>query len=185
MLLAGLAVATAARADVYPLELSGDQRQQIERISCASRHSLSVARVEGHNYGRGTSAAATAEVHCVPHGLFRGSPVHYITQCSREHGSWSCQGEWTAITVSVGDEAIETRIEGDISAEQAYDVIQKIAHAGMFQGYSLRKALASPCYVHEGTERELIDVKCRGWYIIVSTWCPQSDCPRVFSLTRQ
>lgn len=173
-----------AAADTYPLAITDAQRHQVEQISCRSRHALSVASIEGRRYGRGENAAATAEVHCVPHGMYRGRPIHYITQCSREHGQWSCQGEWTAITVDMDGAPIEARIEGQIAFEQADGIIRKIAHSGMFQGYPLRKVLVSPCYVHQGSERELIDVKCDGWHVIVSTWCPQSDCPRIFSLTK-
>jgi hypothetical protein len=35
-------------------------------------------------------------------------------------------------------------------------------------------------------DREFIDVKCEGWHMIVSTWCPQSpaDCPRLLSIDK-
>ena len=94
------------------------------------------------------------------------------------------QGEWNEILVKVDDGEVPVRVEGRIPVGVSYQTISKIASSGTFQGYPLRKALAPPCYLNRGSAQEFVDVKCEGWHIVVSMWCPQSDCPRVFSMTK-
>lgn len=176
--------AGAMSAEVRPLQLAASERSTVERLACQDPHGLGIQQIDGHAYGRGARAPAVAEVHCAPHGTFQGSPIHYVTQCAREQGQWSCQGQWSEILVGVGSDRIPVRVEGKTPLTLSRQVVQKIASGGMFQGYPLRKALAPPCYVHRGATQEFIDVKCEGWHIIVSTWCPQSECPRILSMSK-
>jgi len=171
-------------AETHPLQLKMSERSTVERLACQEPHGLTMQTLDGHTYGRGVSVPAVAEVHCAAHDMFKGSPVHYVVQCAREHSEWSCQGEWNEILVDVGDERIPVRVEGKTSLALSYEVVQKVANGGRFQGYPLRKALVPPCYVNRGAAQEFIDVKCEGWHIIVSTWCPQSECPRVLSMSK-
>ncbi|HEY5809973.1 MAG TPA: hypothetical protein VIT67_18510 [Povalibacter sp.] len=179
-----LASSGIAAADIQPLQLDDAERSTLEGVACRSRHDTGLEKIDGRVYGRGANAAAAAEVHCAAHETFRNTPVHFVVPCARESGNWQCQGELRQFRVSAGPEEVEVRVEGEISLIQAHGVVQKLANGGTFQGYPLRKALVSPCYVHQGAAQEFIDVKCQGWHIIVSTWCPQSDCPRVFSIDR-
>lgn len=174
--------AGSAKADV--LALSATERGAIELAACRSRHDVAVERIEAQAYGAGSRAAAVAEVHCASHATFQGAPVHYVVQCFREAGRWDCQNQWTELAVKAAASTVAVRVEGEISLAQSVQIVQAIGKGGMFQGYPLAKTLVSPCYVHRGQAQEFIDVKCQGWHIIMSTWCPQSQCPRVFSLTR-
>lgn len=176
--------AGATAADIQPLQLKAVERSTLEHLACQEPHGVSLQTLDGHTYGRGASVPAVAEVHCAAHGLFKGNPVHYVVQCSRERSEWRCQGEWNEILVGVDAEQIAVRVEGKTPLALSYQVVEKIAHGGRFQGYPLRKALVPPCYVSRGRAQEFIDVKCEGWHIIVSTWCPQSDCPRVLSMSK-
>lgn len=182
----GLALSSvlAAGAEIAPTQIAAGERASLEDQACRSRHDVGVEKIDARTYGSGAKASAAAEVHCASHGVFMGNPMHYVVQCSRAGGRWECQGEWNEILVKVDADQIPVRIEGEIPVGVSYQTIQKIASSGTFQGYSLRKALAPPCYVNKGSAQEFIDVKCEGWHIVVSMWCPQSDCPRVFSLTK-
>ncbi len=176
--------AGAGSADIHPLQLKASERARVERLACQDPHGLTMQALDGHTYGRGASVPAIAEVHCAAHDMFEGNPVHYLVQCAREQGEWSCHGQWNEILVGVGAERIPVRVEGKTPLALSYQVVQKVAGGGLFQGYPLRKALVPPCYVNRGAAQEFIDVKCEGWHIIVSTWCPQSECPRVLSMTK-
>ena len=176
--------APARSAEVHPLQFTLAERSELEAKACQSRHGTKLQTLEGRRYGTAANAAAVAEVHCAPGEMFRNAPVHFVVQCEREKGVWTCQGEWREFSMRAGTQFIQARVEGEISLAQSFEVIQKIAAGGTFQGYPLQKSLVSPCYVHKGAAQEFIDVKCRGWYIVVSTWCPQGECPRVFSITR-
>lgn len=175
---------SAGPANIQPLQLGQAERTRIETAACRDPHQVAAARIDAQAYGTGAAAAAVAEVHCASHARFLDSPVHYVVQCFRESGQWDCPNEWSEVAVSMGDETVAVRVEGDISLSQSSQLVHAIADGGMFQGYPLRKALVSPCYVHRGQAKEFIDVRCQGWHIVMSTWCPQSQCPRVFSLTR-
>lgn len=179
-----LIATTVTAAEILPLAPTQAERSTLESAACRSRHDTGLEKIDGRAYGRGVNAAAVAEVHCVSNETFRSTPVRFVVPCSREGGTWQCQGDWRQFAVTAGTEQVDVRVEGRISLAQAYDVIQKLAHGGTFQGYPLHKALASPCYVHRGAAQEFIDVKCSGWHIIVSTWCPQSECPRVLSIDK-
>lgn len=174
----------ALGAQTVPAQITAAERTTLEEQACRSRHDVGVGTIDARAYGAGEGAPAVAEVHCASHGVFMGNPMHYVVQCSRERGRWGCQGEWNEILVNVDAEQIPVRIEGEIPVGVSYQTIQKIASSGTFQGYSLRKVLVPPCYLNKGSAQEFIDVKCEGWHIVVSMWCPQSDCPRVFSMTK-
>ncbi len=171
----------AAGADTAALQLDATQRTTLEQLACRSRHDVGVDAIDARTY-RGDHVSA--EVRCSTHGVFMGSPMHYIVQCARSRGVWDCQGEWNEILVKVDDGEVPVRVEGEIPVGVSYQTIQKIAASGTFQGYPLRKTLVPPCYLNKGSAQEFIDVKCEGWHIVVSMWCPQSDCPRVFSMTK-
>jgi len=176
--------AGAVAAETHPLQLKTSERATVERLACQDPHGLAMQTLDGHTYGRGDSVPAVAEVHCAPHGMFKGNPVHYMVQCAREQSEWSCHGEWNEIVVEAGEDRIPVRVEGKTSLALSYQVVQTVANGGRFQGYPLRKTLVPPCYVNRGAAQEFIDVKCEGWHIIVSTWCPQTECPRVLSMSR-
>lgn len=176
--------AGAQPADIFPLQLQEPERTEVERLACLSRHDIAAAKIAGRTYGRGATASAVAEVGCIPHGQFAGYPLRYVVECSREQGRWDCPSEWQEILVATGADPIAVRVEGTTSLTQAQRTIRSIANGGMFQGYPLSKTLVPPCYVHQGKTQEFIDVKCQGWHIIVTTWCPQSECPRVLSMTK-
>lgn len=179
-LLVALLFAASATHAQAPLDAAG--RSALEEQACTSRHGTKLDSVDVRSYRDATHA--TAEVRCASHGVYQGKPMHYIVQCSRAQGRWTCEGEWNEIIVPLGDEQLPVRIEGEIPVGVSYMTIQKIASGGTFQGYPLRKSLVAPCYLNKGSAKEFIDVKCEGWHIVVSTWCPQEECPRVFSLTK-
>jgi hypothetical protein len=171
----------AAGADAVELPLVATERAALEELACRGRHDVGVDTIDARAY-RGDHASA--EVRCSTHGVFMGAPMHYIVQCARARGQWECHGEWNEILVKVDDGQVPVRVEGDIPLGVSYQIISTIAASGTFQGYPLRKALAPPCYLNRGSAQEFVDVKCEGWHIVVSMWCPQSDCPRVFSMTK-
>ena len=179
-------IAAVSAAEITELQLESAERTAIETAACRTRHGVSLERVMGRIYGKGSQAAAVAEAHCAASGSANGSPSHYVVQCARSNGVWDCQGEWNEITVPIQSaQPVAVRVEGEMTPAQATKVVQKIAAAGRFQGYELHKALASPCYVTQMKGREFIDVRCEGWHIIVSTWCPQdTECPRLLSIAK-
>ena len=171
-------------ADITPLPVDAATTAQLEKLACRDRHTVGVEHIDGRVYGKNAGATAVAEVRCASHGVYMGNPMHRIVQCSRAQGAWTCQGDWNEITVVAGTDRIPVRIEGDIPSGVAHQTIHKLATSGSFQGYPLREALVAPCYLHKGEAQEFMDVKCEGWHIVVSMWCPQSDCPRVFSINK-
>jgi hypothetical protein len=174
----------AMSAEPQPLQLTEAESSELADIACQERHGVGIEKIDGQSYGRGVQASANAEVHCASHGQLKGSPMHYVAQCFREQGRWRCQSEWNEMIVAAGGaEPIIMRAEGKMLPQQAHDAVLKIATAGEFQGQKLREVMASPCYVHRGRD-EFIDIKCRGWHITASLWCPQTECPRVISLTK-
>lgn len=174
--------ALAAGADTAGLQLGETEQAILEQLACRSRHEVALESIDARAYRRGDHASA--EIRCSTHGVFMGSPMHYVVQCARSLGQWQCQGEWNEILVKLDDGELPVRVEGEIPVGVSYQTISKIASSGTFQGYPLRKALAPPCYLNRGSTQEFVDVKCDGWHIVVSMWCPQSDCPRVFSMTK-
>ena len=175
---------TATAAQTFPLQLTELDRSTLERMACQAPHGVPAENIDGHAYGRGANADAIVEVHCASHGMFAGKPVHYVLQCSRDQGKWGCENEWSEILVTAGSEAIPVRVEGKTPLPEANRTIQAIVNGGEFQGQPLRKALEPPCYVNQRKSEEFLDVKCQSWHIIVSTWCPQTMCPRVLSMTK-
>ncbi|HEY6641411.1 hypothetical protein [Povalibacter sp.] len=176
-------LACAAGAQATAPQISAAERATLEELACRSRHDVGVESLQVRTYGTGQTTAS-AEVRCSSHGVYQGSPMHHIVQCARIRDAWECQGDWNEILVKVAGDEIPVRIEGAIPTGVAYLTIQRIANSGTFQGQPLRQALAPPCYLNRGSAQEFIDVKCEGWHIVVSMWCPQSDCPRVFSMTK-
>jgi hypothetical protein len=183
LLLAGFA-ANLSAAEVRSLQLSPKERAQLEAAACRSRHDVQVDRIDARSYGAGANAPAVAEVHCASHGESGGQPMHFVVQCARERQQWQCQGEWNELAVVLDTKSIAVRIEGKLSAADAVKTIRKIAASGKFQGYVLRDALVPPCYIQQQPGQEFIDVRCEGWHLIVSTWCPQGDCPRLISIDK-
>jgi hypothetical protein len=184
--LVGLSMSSHA-AQIGALQFTSGELATLEEQACRKPHDVGLQRAEGRVYGKGANSPAVAEVHCAPHAMLSDMPMHYVAQCAREKGVWECQGEWTEIAVALQPREVATRVEQEVKPAQAVNIIRKIASSGRFQGYVLRDALVSPCYVTQTKNREFIDVKCEGWHMIVSTWCPQqpSDCPRLLSIDKQ
>ena len=174
-------------AETHESDLPVSERAKLETIACRDPHQVALDRVSTRFYGKGLQAPAAAEVHCASHAAPDGMQVHYVVQCSRSEGAWGCQGEWIEFPVQIESKQVATRVEEAIKPAQAAAIVRKIAGYGRFQGYVLKDALAAPCYVTQTKAREFIDVKCEGWHMIVSTWCPQEpkECPRLLSIDKQ
>lgn len=184
-MVAGLLLAAPLWSAEPALRLGDTQRAALQAVACEQPHGLRIDTVDAHVYGSGAQRLTSAEVRCAAHARFNSRPVHYVAQCTRGTGDWNCQGHWQQLQLAVGDEPLPVRVEGDLLLMRASQSIRAIANAGMFQGRYLPDTLMPPCYVHQGKGREFIDVKCSGWHIIVSTWCPQEEqCPRIMSLSR-
>lgn len=182
VLLSTLSAGAAAADD---LQLSPADHQALQAVACQEPHGLDIHAVQAQAYGTGPQALVSAEVQCVAHARFNTRPVHYVVQCTRSTGDWNCQGHWQQLLVDVGEGLLSVRVEGELLLMRASQSIRAVANAGSFQGLYLPDTLQPPCYVHQGNGYEFIDVKCSGWHIIVSTWCPQMDvCPRVMSLSK-
>lgn len=175
----------AGAAESSGIQLSAADHQALQTVACQQPHGVDIHAVQAQAYGSGAQALVSAEVWCMAHARFNGEQVHYVAQCTRGNSDWNCQGHWQQLQVQTGAELLPVRVEGDLLLMRASQSVRAIANAGTFQGRSLPAVLAPPCYVHQGNGREFIDVKCSGWHIIVSTWCPQDDiCPRVMSLSK-
>lgn len=174
-------------AEIGALQFTNAELATLETQACRKPHDVALQRAEGRAYGKGANSPASAEVHCASHATLNDTPMHYVAQCAREKGVWECQGEWTEMALAMESREVAVRVEQEVKPAQAIAIIRKIANSGRFQGYVLRDTLVSPCYVTQPKEREFIDVKCEGWHMIVSTWCPQqpAECPRLLSIDKQ
>jgi hypothetical protein len=176
--------ANATIEESFPLNLTKEERIELDRLACRTPHGVIAQRMEAWAFDRSSFADGKAEVHCSGHREFADSSIHYVVSCDRKENRWSCSEEQLEISVTVEDRKIAVRPRG-VSIEVAHETIRQVGAAGWFQGQSLLEALQSPCYVSPGMAEELLDIACSGWGITVSLWCPERGCThRVISLGR-
>jgi hypothetical protein len=165
----------------YPIELTKQEVPSLEKLACRVPLGAKADRITAWRYDP-KSPDANAEVICLPHTDIEGRPVHGVVSCARSGGRWKCEAPQLRqlVSLSTGKLIVQLSEKGVIDA---HDVIVKLAAKGWFKG-AVEVDHIPVCLVQPGPYEELRTVSCEGWRIIVSTWCPQNDCPRVISWAR-
>lgn len=102
-----------------PLQLTKEERDNLESISCRGVPDSIVARRH-----QSPPAGDYADVQCKPHSMHRGHPVSQFVQCSRmsQGSGWHCQAPIATIQIDAGGRSILVRHKG-ATAEQALEVV--------------------------------------------------------------
>ncbi|WP_129649607.1 hypothetical protein [Peristeroidobacter agariperforans] len=163
----------------FPAALTAAEKAALERLVCKDTHHVPAEGIEAWSYDRAT-ANASADVLCRSHEAIAGKPVRYFARCERKEKSWSCQSGDIEVLVSVGTRELAVRWLGGIDRTWGVKVIEKLVADGWFRK-ELDAGESPQCDVGPGSAPEWVDVKCAGWAITVSSWCPQEACPRIVS----
>jgi hypothetical protein len=128
----------------------------------------------------------SAFVKCKSHGLFMGSPMNYLANCSHENGKWACEKTMLETSAKINGKTVTIR-PIDMTIDKAYQLLLKTSSHGKFQGLNINNAIGSDCNVSESEEKEMVTLSCK-YIITLSYWCPQqelTDCPRVIAIAEQ
>lgn len=162
------------------LELSASDKGVLEKLVCRVPHQMPLAQAHGTVFDDSSTRDVSARVECAPHDHFKDKPIRFATDCKKEGQEWGCvlPSELEMVVVVGGREVLLT-ISGTEPA-WAHEVMRKLEVTGFIRIDSgvtdepLRCAMS-----HVMKIPEWYYVRCLGRAIIISTWCPQGDCPTV------
>jgi hypothetical protein len=179
----------ATRLDVggaYPTKVSKDDQIVLEQVVCAYGSGTPAARINGWSLERENGKLQYVDVACRPHRMSKKDTVYKVAQCARESGKWSCSQGEDEILVNLRDRAVALR-PNKVKDEVATHALRTIGTAGYFQGQSLVDAIQSPCYMALGPTKDLLEMSCATWTVMITHWCPSKseNCPRIIYMNER
>ncbi|MES1190264.1 MAG: hypothetical protein ABUS47_04205 [Steroidobacter sp.] len=166
----------------HAVHITTQEQQLLELKACRDKFNTGTERIVAR-----TDASSTpdvyAEVLCQSHEQFKHSPVYHVVYCDRNADTWHCERTERAIRTD-GNRALVYYAE-DVDTAIAYAIIVKLASIKRFQGEAMPDMQKSVCNIQrfatfDNTSLpDVFTVTCENREILVSTWCPQQECPRI------
>jgi len=173
-----------AHPSSLPLRLTGTEQQMLESLACREKFDIDAEKIVARKRGTPGAGEFYAEVLCQPHSRYKNNLVHHIVFCDKDSGWWQCRRSEQAIRLAQGSNPL-VYFENDIEVAVAYKIAQSLEAGKYYQGEEMPDAQQSICNIkrHAGHGNvEMDDVlvaRCGIKEIFISTWCPQTDCPRI------
>lgn len=172
--------ATMAVGKESPIELSASDKGVLEKLVCREPHQMPLAQAHGTVFDDGSTRDVSARVECAPHDHLKDKPIRFATDCKKYGHEWKCvvPSALEMVVVVAGRDVLLT-ISGTEPAF-AREVIRKLEVTGFIRVDAGMTDEPLRCGMSKGVEiPEWYYVSCLGRAIIISTWCPQGDCPTV------
>jgi hypothetical protein len=201
-LLAVLVVSTCLAAPELPrpYRLPRHDLAELANLVCTTRHAVPEDRIaawltpsaphQGPFKGQTDSRANNqpndrrgnlrATVDCKPHQVTEQFAVFFAAECERTT-SWQCGRSEVRVRVDVDQHPLVIHANG-YKPELIYSLISKIVNFRTRNGDPVITGSTRQCSLIGGPSRDLLDLTCDEQLIRLSYWCPQSSCPRIFSI---
>jgi hypothetical protein len=127
-----------------------------------------------------SGAALHASVECKPHETTPQFARFFAAECERTAG-WQCARSEVRLRAEIAAHSVTIRTNG-YNAELAHDLVTRIFAYHTHKGGPAISPDTAQCSLAKGPEKDMLDVNCDGHIVRLSYWCPQSRCPRVFSI---
>lgn len=121
-----------------------------------------------------------AVVDCKPHRELTQYSLSYSAQCERRD-RWICGRSELRLRTVINDHPVTIHSNG-YNADLAHDLVRRIFAYRTHKGGPAIHPETAMCALTKGPEKDMLDVVCDGHVVRLSYWCPQSSCPRVFSI---
>jgi len=163
-----------------PYRLSRIDITQLTQTVCATESSSRNNVITAWKTSRGNSDSAHAFVECSAHRTYTEFEAYHAAHCERTE-QWRCgRGE-----TRIHNPQVARRIDiglGGYNPDIAYQLVNKIAAYRTKKGDAVIDTEDVRCDLAKGPSKELIEVTCKDRVVRISYWCPQSTCPRIFSV---
>lgn len=170
--------------DSYPLRLTGKEQQLLESITCRDKFNVGADKIIANGNAPSNPDDTYAEVLCQTHDTFKLHSIHHVVFCEKHRSPWTCPRSELAVRMNDRSHAL-VYFEDDIAIDTAYDIVMKLAMSKYYQGEDVPKPDQSICNIHHhfNDDHELVPdiyaVTCGTQQVLISTWCPQQECPRI------
>lgn len=121
-----------------------------------------------------------AAVICEPHATMADYAISYRAECRREN-QWQCGRSETWLRTTLDSRPVDIATNG-YKHDLAYSLVSKIARYRNIKGDLVFEPNTKQCSLSKGPSKELLDITCDGKLFRLSYWCPNSSCPRMFSI---
>ncbi len=178
--MAALAADALAPTKTYAYRLSNKDIAELADAVCDARHGVKHDNINAWSDKPKDVKNVQATVSCQPHATTEHYAVYYRADCRREE-KWACKPSETRLHTTLNSRQIDIVTNG-YKPEIAYSLVSKIAAHRNFKGEWVFERNTRECALSKGPSKELLDVTCDGKLFRLSYWCPQSSCPRIFSI---
>lgn len=168
----------ATSTKTYPRRLSNKELNELSELVCR-KYDTSHDKINGWTDKPGDKNLQAA-VSCQPHTTTERYAIFRAAVCQRGE-KWQCTRSETWLRTTVDNKSLEIDTNG-YQPEIAYTLVSKIAKYRNIKGDLVFEHDTKQCSLSKGPSKELLDITCDGKLFRLSYWCPQSSCPRVFSI---
>ena len=171
-------------SEMYLVRLTQKEKVLLESLACRDKFDIAIEKVIASGDAKSNPKEVYAEVLCQPHDKFKLNAIHHVVFCEKHGAIWKCPRSELAIRMNDDSHAL-IYFEDNIAIETAYDIIIKLANSKYYQGEDVPKPNQSVCNIHQHFNDDHMPVPdvyaatCGTQEILISTWCPQQECPRI------
>lgn len=170
--------------DLFRYHFKHQEQQLLGSITCADKFNLDVDKMTALGNTRSNPNSIFAEVLCRSHDHIKSNNIQHVVFCEKSRSSWKCPRSELAIRMNDESHAL-IYFEDDIGIETAYSIVKKLAASKYYQGEDIPKPASSICNIHHhfndahALVPDVYAATCGTQQILISTWCPQEECPRI------
>ncbi len=181
-----------------PYRLQSTDLAELANLVCKTRHDVPEDRITAWweaapPFGNGPVGAPPgapprppvrnslrASVECKPHEVTPQFAKFYTANCVRTTG-WQCARSEVLLRADIANHPVTIRTNG-YNAELAHDLVTRVFAYRTHKGDPAFNPDTAHCSLGRSREKDMLDINCDGHVVRLSYWCPQSNCPRVFSI---
>lgn len=166
--------------DMPPYRLSRNDIAELANMACTSEFGSREKVVRAWRAPRGDKRGVQAVVECTAHRTYPDFEAYHAAHCERRE-QWRCGRGETRIRGTQPARRIDIGL-GGYNPNIAYELVNKIAAYRTKKGDAVIDTEDIRCDLARDASKEMINVTCKDRAIRISYWCPQSACPRIFSV---
>ncbi len=168
-------------AKTYPYRLSKEDQAELSSKVCTTRYGTKESRIDAWTYKPGDKRNVQASVECTSHRTHSQYELSHVASCERVT-TWQCTRGEVRLRGMLDKHKFDIGT-GWYNPAVAYDLVSRIAAYRSRKGDAVIDTEDVQCNLAKGPSKELIDIACKDKLVRISYWCPQSSCPRIFSIT--
>lgn len=172
--------APAPPAKMPPYRLSRNDMTVLATTACTARYGVKEHQIKAWQSQRDNNRSVQAHVECTAHRTYPEFDAYHTANCELT-AQWNCDRGETRIRGTAETQKIDIGLGGH-DPNVAYQLVNKIAAYRWKTGDAFIDTHDVRCDLTKGPSKELLNVTCKDQKLRISYWCPQSSCPRIFSV---